>query len=145
MIVSADASRTVAIFVFGNDMTVTAGGPHHDRDAAGLAGDDLCRCRTGPARRTRRPAASAPSSGSSRQSAGSPATPTTQPNDLRLSPTRIPASASGQAVWAETTRPSNGAATNAINNANTSLQRPAVTPAPAPPMPPAGPPRGPGN
>ncbi len=39
----------------------------------------------------------------------------------------------------------NGAATNAINNANTSLQRPTITPAPIAPMPPAGPPRGPGN
>jgi len=38
----------------------------------------------------------------------------------------------------------NGAATNAVNNANTSLQRPTITPTPVP-MPPAGPPRSPGN
>jgi len=143
MIVSADASRTVAIFVFGNDMTVTAGGHTTTVTRPGWQVTTFAGAVPG------QPAHTPPGSlgAELRQLEAIGGQPSNADDAAKTS--GFADQNSGLGVGAsglggnDTTI--NGAATNAINNANTSLQRPAVTPAPAPPMPPAGPPRGPGN
>jgi hypothetical protein len=142
MIVSTDANHTVAMFVFGNDMTVTAAG--HTKFVTRTGWQVTTYAGAGPGEPVPTPPGSlaaelkqleaiggqpsnaddaAKNSGFTDQNSGlGPAGTTLGGNDTTI----------------------NGAATNAVNNANTSLQRPTLPPTP-PPMPPAAPPRGPGN
>jgi hypothetical protein len=143
MIVSTDANHTVAMFVFGNDMTVTAGG--HTTTVTRPGWQVTTYAGVAPGQPAQTPPGSlaaelkqleaiggqpsnaddaAKNSGFADQNSGlGPAGTTLGGNDTTI----------------------NGAATNAVNNANTSLQRPTLPPTPTPMPPAGGGGRGPGN
>jgi hypothetical protein len=142
MIGSVDASRTIAIFVFGNEMTVSARGHFTTVTHPGwqvttfmsqLPGQPVPTPpgSLGPELRQLEAIGGQPSdadnaaktSGFSDQNSG-------------LGPGGTPPTGNNTTLG--------GDATNAVNNANTSLQRPTLPAAPPPPPPPP-PPRGPFN
>jgi hypothetical protein len=140
MIVSAEPNRTLAIFVFGNEMTVSAGG--------------YMSAVTRPGWQVTTYAGMAP---------GQPAP--TPPGSLATELSQLEAIGGGNSGADDAAKSSgfadqnsglgpggapiggnnttlNGEATNAVNNAGTSTQKPTLF---QQPMPPSGPPRGPGN
>src|SRR5437764_5606655 len=137
MIVSADANRTVAIFVFGNDMTVTAGGHVTTVTRPGW------QVTTFAGKLPGQPAPTPPGSLASElaklEAIGGKAGNTDADNAAKssgfadqnsgLGPGGVPIGGNNTTL--------NGEATNAVNNTGTALQRPTIN-QPAPPtMPPA--------
>ncbi len=142
MIVSADANRTVAMFVFGNDMVVTANG--HSTTVTRPGWQVTTYAGTAPGQAAQTPPGSLAAELKLLEAIGGQ--PSDADNAAKTSGFADQNSGLGPAgggLGANDTT-INGAATNAVNNANTSLQRPTITPTPVP-MPPAGPPRSPGN
>jgi len=139
MIVSADASRTVAMFVFGNDMTVMANGRTTTVTRAGWQVTTFIGTAPG------QPAPTPPGSLAAELKlleaiGGQPSNADNAAKTSGFADQNSGLGPGGQPLGANNTTIS-GEATNAVNNANTSLQKPALPPAP---MPPAAPPRGPG-
>jgi len=144
MIVSVDATRTVAIFVFGNDMTVTANGHTTIVTRPGWQVTTYAGAAPGQAAQT--PPGSLATELKQLEALGgqpSDADKAAQSSGFANQNSGLGTGGGGGAGGNDTTI--NGAATNAVNNANTSLQRPTITPAPPPPMPPVSPPHSPGN
>lgn len=140
MIVSADPRRTLAIFVFGNDMTVTANGHTTTVTRPGWQVTTYAGMVPG------QPAATPPGSltpelakleaigGGSGDADNAAKSSGFADQNSGLGPGGAPIGSNNTTL--------NGEATNAVNNANTSLQKPTL---PSAPMPPPAPPRGPGN
>jgi hypothetical protein len=140
MIVSVDATRTVAIFVFGNDMTVSSGGHTTIVTRPGWQVTTYAGSPPGQAAQTP-PGSLAAELKQLEALGGQPSDADNAAKNSGFSDQNSGLGPAGGGLGGNDTT-INGAAINAVNNANTSLQRPTITPAP---MPPAGPPRGPGN
>ena len=142
MIVSADASRTLAIFVYGNDMTVTAARQVTTVTRHGWQVTTYTGMVPG------QPVATPPGSLASElakleaigKKAGSPDADSAAKNS-GFTDQNSGLGPGGQPLGSNNTTLS-GEATNAVNNANTSLQKPIINqtapPPPPPPTPPAG-------
>jgi hypothetical protein len=138
MIVSADASRTLAIFVYGNEMTVAA--KSRVTTVTRLGWQVTTYAGQGPGQ----PAPTPPGSLASElakleaigNKAGSDADNAAKASGFSDQNSGL--GPGGQPIGGNNTT-IGGEATNAVNNANTSLQKPAINqPPPPPPMPPAG-------
>jgi hypothetical protein len=139
MIWSVDAYRTIAIFVHGNEMMVSALG--HFTPVTGKG----CQVTTYAGKLPGVPVPMPPGSlgPELRQLEAIGGQPSDADNAAKTSGFSDQNSGlgpGGTGVTGNTTL--GGEATNAVNNANTSLQRPTLPPTP---MPPPAPPRGPGN
>ncbi len=138
MIVSADATRTLAIFVFGNDMTVTAGG--HTTTVLRPGWQVTTYTGMAPGQPAPTPPGSLASElakleaigGGSGAADDAARTSGFADQNSGLGP-------SGQPIGGNSTT-LNGEATNALSNANTATQRPTITPMAPPPTPPYSPP-----
>jgi hypothetical protein len=139
MIFSADANRTVAIFAFGNEMTVTAGGHVTTVTRPGW------QVTTFAGKVPGQPAPTPPGSLASElakleaigNKTGGDADKAAKASGFSDQNSGL--GPGGQPLGSNATTIS-GEATNAVNNANTSLQKPTINqpPPPPPPMPPAG-------
>ena len=140
MIASVDASRTIAIFVFGNEMIVKAAGQVMTVTRPGW------QVTTFAGKVPGQPAPTPPGSlgAELRQLEAIGGQPSDADNAAKTSGFSDQNSGlgpgGGGGIGNNTTL--GGEATNAVNNANTSLQRPTLPPTP---IPPPAPPRGPGN
>jgi FecR protein len=141
MIVSADANRTLAIFVFGNDMTVTAGG--HVTTVTRPGWQVTTFAGKTPGQPAPTPPGSLATELAKLEAIGNKSGSGDADNAAKTSGFADQNSGlgpGGQPLGGNNTT-IGGEAINAVNNANTSLQKPAVNqtaPPPPPPMPPAG-------
>jgi FecR protein len=148
MIVSADATRTVAIFVFGNDMTVAANG--HTTNVLRPGWQVTTYTGMAPGQPAPTPPGSLASElakleaigGGSGAADDAARTSGFADQNSGLGPGGAPLGGNNTTIGGE--------ATNAISNANSSTQRPTINqtlaaPPPPPSTPPPAPPRGPFN
>ena len=138
MIFSVDANRTVAIFAFGNDMTVAA--KSHVTTVTRIGWQVTTYAGQVPGQPAPTPPGSLASELAKLEAIGNK-TGSDADNAAKASGFSDQNSGlgpGGQPLGGNATTIS-GEATNAVNNANTSLQKPAINqPPPPPPMPPAG-------
>jgi hypothetical protein len=139
MIVSADASRTLAIFVFGNDMTVTAGG--HVTTVTRQGWQVTTFAGKVPGQPAPTPPGSLASELAKLEAIGNKAgsgDADKAAKDSGFTDQNSGLGPGGQPIGGNNTT-IGGEATNAVNNVGTALQKPTINqPPPPPPMPPAG-------